>query len=68
MIDYIDDYIGMGIPSIACASYDALTDLMREIGLTISSKKLVPPATQVTFLGTIAIPRGYKSRSASMAQ
>ena len=61
MIDYIDDYIGMGVPSVAWASYDALTDLMRELGLTISSKKLV---TQVTCLGvlidtvrgTIAIP------------
>ena len=64
MIDYIDDYVGIGIPSVAWKSYDALTHLMREIGLTINEKKLVPPATQVTCLGvlidkvkgTIAIP------------
>ena len=64
MIDYIDDYVGMGVPSVAWSSYDALTHLMRELGLTISTKKLVPPATQVTCLGvlidtvrgTIAIP------------
>ena len=64
MINYIDNYVGIGIPSIAWRSYDALTHLMRELGLTISQKKLVPPATQVTCLGvlidtvkgTIAIP------------
>ena len=64
MIDYIDDYVGLGIPSVAWNSYDALTHLMRDLGLTISEKKLVPPATQVTCLGvlidtvkgTIAIP------------
>ena len=64
MIDYIDDYIGIGVPSIAWKSYDAWTHLKRELGLTISEKKLVPPVTQVTCLGvlidtvkgTIAIP------------
>ena len=64
MIDYIKDYIGMGIPSVAWACYGALTDLMPELSLTISSKKLVPPAMQVTCFGvlidtvrdTIAIP------------
>ena len=64
MIDYIDDYVGIGAPSVAWKSYDALTHLMHELGLTISDKKLVPPATQVTCLGvlidtvkgTIAIP------------
>ena len=64
MIDYIDDYVSMGVPNVAWSSYDALTGLMRELGLTISTKKLVPPATQVTCLGilidtvrgTIAIP------------
>ena len=64
MIDYIDDYVGIGVPSIAWKSYDALTDLMHQLGLTISEKKLVPPVTQVTCLGvlidtvkgTIAIP------------
>ena len=53
IIDYIDDYIGMGIPSIASHSYVALTDLMTHLGLTISEKKLVPPATQVTCLGIL---------------
>ena len=64
MIDYIDDYVGVGVPSVAHASYEALLDLMDQLGLTISDKKLVPPSTCVTCLGvmidtvagTIAIP------------
>ena len=64
IIDYIDDYVGMGVPSVASASYVALMDLMGRLGLSISQNKLVPPATQVTCLGvlidtvhgTIAIP------------
>ena len=53
MVDYIDDYVGMGVPSIAWASYSALTELMGELGLTISEKKLVAPSTQVTCLGVL---------------
>ena len=48
IIDYIDDYIGVGVPSVVTASYAALIDLMNELGLTISQKKLVSPSTQVT--------------------
>ena len=43
MVDYIDDYVGMGVPSVAWASYNALIELMGELGLTISEKKLVAP-------------------------
>ena len=53
MVNYIDDYIGMGVPSIAWASYTALIELMGELGLTISENKLVPPSTQVTCLGIL---------------
>ena len=64
MIDYIDDYIGVGITSVAHASYVALLDIMSDLGLTVSQKKLVAPSTQVmclgvmidTVKGTIAIP------------
>ena len=35
-IDYIDDYIGMGIPDIAHASFVSLFKLMNDLGLTIS--------------------------------
>ena len=64
IIDYIDDYVRMGIPNIMLDSYHALIDLMVRLGITISQNKLVPPATQVMCLGvlidmvhrTIAIP------------
>ena len=64
MIDYIDDYVGIGVPSVAWVSYEALLAIMAQLGLTVSDKKLVPPATCVTCLGvmidtvqgTIAIP------------
>ena len=53
IIDYIDDYVGVGVPSVASASFSALIDLMGDLGLTISQKKLVPPSTQVTCLGVL---------------
>ena len=48
IIDYIDDYVDVGVPSVATASFSALIDLMHDLGLTISQKKLVPASTQVT--------------------
>ena len=65
MLDYIDDYVGVGVPSVAHASYVALLDLMSHLGLTVSQKKLVAPAMQVTCLGilidtvkgTVSIPQ-----------
>ena len=52
MIDYIDDYVGMGVPSVAWASFHAFLDLMMQLGLTVS-EKLVHPALQVTCLGVL---------------
>ena len=51
IIGYIDDYVGFGVPSDAKASFDCLYDLLQELGLTISSKTLIPPSTVVTCLG-----------------
>ena len=51
IVGYIDDYVGFGVPSEARASYDFLYQLLGRLGLTISSKKLVPPSTKVTCLG-----------------
>ena len=53
IVDYIDDYVGVGVPSVANASYLALIDLMKDLGLTISQKKLVSPSTKVTCLGVL---------------
>ena len=62
VIDYIDDYIGVGVPDAASRSYQFLIDLMNRLGLTISKKKLVETGTLVMCLGvdsvqgTISIP------------
>ena len=53
VIDYIDDYIGVGIPSVARAAFASLFKLMKDLGLTISDSKLVPPSTQVVCLGVL---------------
>ena len=53
MLDYTEDYVGVGVPSVAHASYAALLDVMSQLGLTISQKKLVAPSTQVTCLGVL---------------
>ena len=37
-------------------SYNRLQSLLAELGLTISTKKLVPPSTQVVCLGIYALP------------
>ena len=63
---YIDFCIvfGIGVLSVAHVLYIALLDLMSDLGLTMSQKKLVAPSMQVTRLDvmidtlkcTIAIP------------
>ena len=64
IIDYIDDYVGVGVLNSASRLYHFLIDLMRKLVLTISDMKLVKPGTRVVCLGvlinsvqgTIAIP------------
>ena len=64
VINYVDDFVGFGTPSVARRSYDALIQLLQKLGLEVSSKKLVPPSTKATCLGieidsekcTVAIP------------
>ena len=34
MIDYMDDYVGIRVPSIAWASYEVLLERMDQLGLT----------------------------------
>ena len=50
VINYIDDFLGFGTPDITQASYDTLRNIMEDLGLTISQKKLVPPATKAVGL------------------
>ena len=64
VLNYIDDFLGFGVPSVAKKSFDALFEIMTELGLTISAKKLIYPATKAVCLGieidtvqgTLAIP------------
>ena len=63
--NYIDDLIGHALPSQAHESFNTLTSLLQELGLQISSKKLISPTTRAVCLGievdtvnfTLAIPQ-----------
>ena len=65
VLNYVDDFIGLGTPDVARRSCDALCDVMNELGLDISQRKFVPPGTVVVCLGveintieaTVSIPR-----------
>ena len=51
LMNYIDDLIYCGLPSNIGHSYQFLLDLLQDLGLDISTKKLCPPATNVICLG-----------------
>ena len=53
LLNYIDDLIYIGLPSNIQASYDFLLQLLRDLGLEISSSKLVAPSTAVVCLGIL---------------
>ena len=73
IIDYIDDYIGVGVPDIASKSFHFLIGLLRRLGLTINGKKLVKPGNRVACLGvlidsiesTISIPEDNNKQEES---
>ena len=64
LLNYIDDLIYCGLPSNINQSYEFLLNLLQDLGLDISYKKLCPPDTKVICLGilfntvdrTISIP------------
>ena len=43
VINYIDDFVGMGVPDVAQESFKCLSELLQRLGLTISESKLIPP-------------------------
>ena len=53
IINYIDDILGIDIPSRIDTSFDALQHLLHVLGFEISEKKLEKPSTQVNCLGII---------------
>ena len=64
MFNYIDDLIYVGLPHEIDQSFKFLQHLLQDLGLEVSSSKLVAPITQITCLGilvdivaqTISIP------------
>ena len=64
LYNYIDDIIFTGLPSKIHLAYEFLQNLLSELGLDISYKKLVRASTSVVCLGilidtvdrTISIP------------
>ena len=66
LIDYIDDYMGVGVTDVTTKLLQYLVNLMCHLGLTINEKKLVCPRTQVVCLwvfidtGSISIPERNK--------
>ena len=53
VINYIDDFIGFGTPEVAEKSFQCLYQILQNLGLTISQKKLITPATRVVCLGVM---------------
>ena len=53
VLNYVDDFVGIGMPSVARHSYDALIELLQKLGLEVSAKKLVPPSTKAVYLGIV---------------
>ena len=51
VMNYIDDILGIDVPSKIDASFDALQSLLQELGFEISKKKLVAPTTSMNCLG-----------------
>ena len=53
VMNYVDDFFGVGTPRDACHAYDALYSVLKTLGLTISAKKLIAPATKAVCLGVV---------------
>ena len=53
--NYCDDLIYCGLPSKIDSAYQFLLNLLQELGLDISDKKLHPPDTKVVCLGIFLI-------------
>ena len=59
VINYIDDVIGVGLPSVTRKAFPELQSLVRQLGFDVSVKKLVAPSTQVNCLGIIVDTKKY---------
>ena len=53
VMNYIDDMLGIDIPSKIDTSFDALQCLLKDLGFEISIKMLMAPTTSMNCLGII---------------
>ena len=53
VINYIDDILGIGLPSQIDASFDTLRQILQELGLNVSETKLESPTTCLNCLGIL---------------
>lgn len=53
MIPYLDDYGGVASPAQATTAFQALLDLLAELGLEDAPDKRVTPSTSMAFLGIV---------------
>ena len=51
ILNYVDDFVGVTTPDVARRSFDALRDLLAQLGLDVSEKKLVYLNTSAVCLG-----------------
>ena len=51
--NYVDDFMGLDTPQRIWSSYNALGNLLRDIGATESLAKAVPPTYLIEFLGVL---------------
>ena len=54
--NYIDDCICVSLPSKIEATFNRLQELLQELGLTVSDKKLVPPVLRLLAWVSLWIP------------
>ena len=59
VINYIDDVIGVGLPSVTNKAFIELQSLVRQLGFDVSVKKLVAPSTHVNYLGIRVDTKNY---------
>ena len=53
IMNYVDDFFGVGTPCHARDAFDCLYTVLNALGLSISKKKLVRPGTQAICLGIL---------------
>ena len=53
IINYIDDILGINLPSKIDTSFDALCNLPEDLGFQISQKKLCAPTTCLNCVGIL---------------